>query len=49
MTTNHFGEQCPYTKQDTLPCIEGYCNECEMYKKYIEWCESLWEPPSFKG
>ncbi len=39
---NHKGEYCIYTEKDALLCQEGYCSECEIYRKFKESCESLW-------
>lgn len=46
--TNHKGEPCPYTNK-TLTCQEGYCNECEIYHRWIEGinlCETYIPPPN---
>jgi hypothetical protein len=30
---NHKGHFCPYANH-TLPCVEGYCEGCEIWKKW---------------
>jgi hypothetical protein len=40
---NHKGEWCAYKSKHTLLCQEGYCSECEIYRKYMKELESLWD------